>query len=380
MQVDLGMSRLLLSANGMTGTGRSGAGDPVQMARLANRYASDKLGIAPGRAPGAYVPIYKTTERIVEEDVYEAREIVSTEEVFEERAITATRNIYESRAVYEDRAILVTQVQGGRSLSGFSSLSKAGIKSGSGFTVTVGDGETAAVKFASSSTIAVTVDGATETFTFNAKKGELQAALLNTLNSIEGLSASYSANGKLLLETSGGQSLTLAGAAGNSTALSKLGLSEGVTTGDVAGYQQVQTGTKDVLVGSQQVTVGVERVKIGEQSVVTGSEMVKTGAVSKLDGYDRELIGLERPERYGAGVLGSLEGIGGGGLPANYVEALFGRIEAAGAGPAARTFESEVRAAYDEAERLSENPAGRLDAPVSAAPKTEKADANSESA
>lgn len=381
MQVDLGISRLLFAASGQAAL-RSDAGDPVQMARLANRYASEKLGLAPGRAPGAYVPVYKTTERMVEEAVFEKRDFVSTEGVFEDRAIVETRDVHETRAVYEDQAILETKVQGDKRLTNSDSLSEAEIGVGSAFTLAVGDGAAATVKFESSSMISVTVDGAVEQFIFNSEDGSFRAGLVNALSSIDGLSASLSAEGKLLLETTGGLSLTIADVAkvkGQEWAgspLRKLGLTAGVATAEVTGYERVQTGTDEVVVGFETVTVGVERIKVGERSVVTGSGYVQTGIVSRFDGYDRELIGLEEPEIYGAGVLGLLGQLGSGGLPANYIEALFGRIDVDEERPAVMGFETEARTAYEETGRLADSK-GELADPLGSVARSQPSAASS---
>jgi hypothetical protein len=350
MQADFGISRLMLAANGLAAGSRPN--DAGSIARLASNYASRKLGLAPTPQPGAYLPVYETKARMVEEAVYETSDVVQTEGVFEERTITETRDIVETRPVYEERELLETKVEGTKRLTDFDSLSEADIETGSAFKVTVGDGPTATIKFASSSTISVTVGGATETFSFNSGDGSFRKGLLDALNSVEGLSASLSARGRLVLVTSDAQSLTIDDVARRrgeewfGSPLRKLGLEKGTTTAKVVGYETVQTGTQDVVVGSEDVVRAV-LVKVGEKSVVTGSATVMTGTVSRLDGYDRTLVGLVEPETYGAGVLGLLAEESSS-LPADYVELLFGVVRNEQDGPSGRGFDAEVRAAYDE--------------------------------
>ena len=106
MKADFGISRLMLSVNGLkAGLLPDRAG---HMARLANQYASQKLGLAPARQPGAYLPVYETKARMVEEAVYETSDVVQTKGVFEERTVTETRDVVETQPVYEQREILET--------------------------------------------------------------------------------------------------------------------------------------------------------------------------------------------------------------------------------------------------------------------------------
>lgn len=353
MQVDLSITQLMFMASGQAA--RPTPRDPVQMARLANRYASEKLGLAPGREPGAYTPVYETKARLVEEAVFETREAIRTEDVFEERPITETRDVTETRPVFEERAVLETSVTGERRLTRYDSLFEAGVQTGTAFAVTVGDGATATVRFESSSRISLTVEGMVKEFTFSARDGSFRQGLVDALNSIDGLRASYAANGRLVLETNGGLSLALSDTA--ERALDRLGFQAGVTTGAVVGYETVQTGTEEVVVGSEVVTVGVELVKIGEQDVV-GSETVMTGTVSRVDGDEQKLVGLEKPDDYGTGVLGQMADSGFGPLPENYVELLFGGLESAEEEPTP-FFEAEARAAYDEAKAPPADEDGR---------------------
>ena len=73
--------------------------------------------------------------------------------------------------------------------------------------------------------------------------------------------------------------------------------------------------------------VGYQRVKVGEEQVVVGTETVKVGTEQILDGYDRELVRLERSDDVTADteMFGSGYKIFGQ-SPSSYAEVLFGKL------------------------------------------------------
>lgn len=331
-------------------------------AGLASQYAAAKAGIVPGKAGGEFNPVYRSSARYAERESFEerdviesrdileqqeirqTRDVIGTRDVVEERAIYEARAVYETRDVYEDRAVMQARVTGTRSLAPYDKVGQAGFQDGSQFTVTVGNGATAVITMVNPKQITLTVNGSTQTFNFDNDGGEYRAGLTDALNSITGLSAAFNSQGKLELATTDGQTLTLA-KVGSSTPLTQLGLVAGTTAAELTGYRRVKTGTEQVQVGTEQVvigteqvvvgseqyvagtelvTIGLRQVKIGEELVVTGKQVVKLGTSMVLAGHDRELIGLERAEKLGTGVLGGGAGIREGTLPSGYVELLFG--------------------------------------------------------
>ena len=219
-----------------------------------------------------YKPVFESVARYKSADVYERKDVLGKQDVFE------------TRAIYEEQEILETKVVGTDDLSDLASLEEAGIGRGARFSISVSDGPTAEIKFVSARKISVTVDGNVENFTFKARNGSFRDGLQDALNSIDGVSAGYTDDGKLSIEASGANSLSIADI--KKSPLKKLGLSEGVTNAAVVGYQQVQTGT--------------EQVKAGDKVVVTGSETIKVGTQQVLDGYDRKIVGLERLDYFSA--------------------------------------------------------------------------------
>ncbi len=241
-----------------------------------------------------FTPTFESVARYTTEDVYERRDVIKTQDVFE------------TRAVYEEQEVLETKVVGTQDLSEFASVDEAGIERRARFSITVGDGSTAVVKFNSARKITVKVDGVVEEFRFGAKDGSFRFGLQEALNSIEGISASYTDQGKLSIEAADGNTLSIFDV--RNSPLQQLGLAEGVIDASVVGYQQVQVGT--------------EQVKVGDEEIVTGSETVKVGNKQVLDGYDRELTGLERVDSASAIIENLLMS------DQNHLEDLFGAIQA----------------------------------------------------
>ncbi|WDR05157.1 hypothetical protein PSQ90_12770 [Devosia rhodophyticola] len=264
------------------------------------------------------VPIYEardvTEQRAIfgQRDVFETRDVFEERDVFEDRPIFETRNVYETRDVFEDRPIYETRdiyetiVDGSRDISSFSNRSASGVDIGADFSVKVGDGSLAVVKFSTNNRIAVTKDGTTTNFNFSTGTGEFGKALVLALDSIEGLDASLSGDGKLGLQTVDAQSLTLASVANgfldfSGDPFADLGLQAGTTEASVTGTEQVQIGTEqvkigteDVLVGTEEVQVGTEQVKIGTEQVKTGAEQVKTGEETVQTGVETVVVGTEQ--------------------------------------------------------------------------------------
>ncbi len=241
-----------------------------------------------------------------ERDVFEMQERFEERDIYEARDILGTRPIYEIRAVYEDRARYGTQVTGSRSLSGFASIASAGIDVGADFELALQGQSAARIKFASSTKISLTINGTTQNFSFGASDGSFRTALISALNSIDGLSSSYTSNGNLALSTSGTASLTISDVANglldfSASPLSQLGLVAGKTNASVTGYDRVQTGTEQVQVGSEMIVIGTEQVKVGSElvsagieTVKIGTEMVKTGSESIIVGTEEVQVGTER--------------------------------------------------------------------------------------
>ena len=255
----------------------------------------------------------------------------STEDVFAQKDVIENRDVFETRPVYEDQEILETKIQGSRDLSGFASLSEAGIRRGARFSMTVGDGPLAKVKFVDARKISVKVDGSVQKFTFRSNDGSFRAGLLDALNSIDGLAASYTKDGRLSLETSDGASLTLANM--GKSPLARLGLREGTIDPEVIGYQQVQVGT--------------ERVKVGERTVVVGTETVKVGTKQVADGYDRELTGFARSDLFNVESLTAKLADDSFTSPSKYAELLFGVVPAEANANSPFVSSAEAKSAYD---------------------------------
>lgn len=426
-------STVSLLAPNMASAQRSSASP--SLSALANKQASSKLGIVDGKLPGSYSAVYdqqsrQVTEQVTEDravtrtdatyanrditeqrDVYEDRAIYENravfedqavyetqgvfedravyeeQGVFEDQAIMGTRDVYETRAVYEDRNIMATRVNGTRALNTFNSTSQAGIDIGADFSVQVGSGPAAVLRFDTGSRVSLTMNGTTTRFSYNSF-GSVGAAVAAALNNVDGMHATLSADGKLRLETTDAKSVKIAEVANglldlSGSPLAKLGLEAGITNAGVVGTERVQTGTQQVVVGTeqyqtgtqrvqtgtQQVQVGTERVQtgtqqvqigtqrvqtgseqvqtgteqilIGTQSFVVGTERYQTGSVTHVVGKEtvvtgtrtrtetgpRTLVGLQVSDDFGIGEL--LSQLQEGALPEGYIEALFGTLDPA---------------------------------------------------
>ncbi len=256
-----------------------------------------------------------------------------SEDVFAQRNAVENRDVFEARPVYEEQAISETNVEGSRDLSSFDRLKDAGIKRGARFSITVGDGSSAVVKFVDARTISVSVDGSIQKFTFGSRDGSFRAGVQDALNSITGVTSSYTADGRLSLQASDANSLNIVDIA--KSPLTKLGLMEGTTHAEVTGYQEVQIGT--------------EQVKVGERSVVVGTETVKIGTRQVVDGYERVLAGLERSDMFNVGSLtAGLASDNSATSPSKYVELLFGTIPNESDSETPLVSTREAKYAYDE--------------------------------
>jgi hypothetical protein len=355
MRVGLETSNLVAIANNRRASPAAGG---TSLTQLANTGAATRMGVRPGSLPGSYQPVYEVKEKRITEAVTETRDITRSEAVYEDRAVTETRAVYADRAVYEDRDIRTTVVEGDRSISGARSLAQAGIDVGADLSVRVGDGATATIEFESKSRITVKVGSKTARFDFDAKPGAFTDAVVAAFNSIEGLSASLTPEGRLKLETRDAQTLRIADVANgwfdwSGSPLDALGLDAGTTRSQVVGSERVQVGTERVQVGTETIITGSTRVQIGERQVVVGQETVVTGTTTRTEPGQRVLVGLQDSTAPGVGSLSLLDKLKGGGLPAGYVEALFGILESHESEPS----ESEVRAVYaettDDAEKTS---------------------------
>lgn len=332
MQVGLGSGQLLLQN---LGAGRSNwFGQSSQglngLSGLVGQLAAVKSGGAVSR-PGEMKPVFRMEAVYGEQDRFEELTVVERRDVFEEEAIEETRDILaerdiveervryvsrdvtETRDVFEDRAILQTRLEGTKSLSGAGGITAAGVAVGSSFSVAVGQGSAATIAFTGTTKLTVTQNGTTTEFRFKATDGSFKDALIQGLNTVSGLSAALTTDGRLELK-SGSERLALANVNG-STALSGLGLQAGTTDPAVVGYERIKTGTEQVVVGTEQVADGTEQVvvgretyvagtevvrvgsrqvKVGEEEVVTGTARVKVGTDRVLEGHTREIIALER--------------------------------------------------------------------------------------
>ena len=174
-------------------------------------------------------------------------------------------------------------------------MSAAGINSGDSFTVQVGSGPIATVSFKSATQIDLTVNGATQSFTFNATDGGWQTGLVNALNSVAHVSAQITAAGGLSLATTDGEALTVAAPGAGSDPLAQIGLRAGTTYSGSAASALVEAGTSQVTLGAPTAVVGYDRVNrqainIGDavRTLVTGtlslSASVGAGGASGLAG------------------------------------------------------------------------------------------------
>jgi hypothetical protein len=205
-----------------------------------------------------------------------------------EQVTYTSQDVYETRPVYEQREIRATDVYGTRSLTSYSSFGGAGIDNSANLSIQVGSGSVATVQFKNSTKITVTVDGATQTFSFGANDGTWRTGLVNALNSIANLSAEIAADGTLHLQTANAESLTIADVPNGLLDLSgnplpSLGLPEGTTESTVVGYEEVQVGTEEVKVGTEQIATGTTQVSLGARSIVVGFERVQGAGAADAD-------------------------------------------------------------------------------------------------
>jgi hypothetical protein len=259
--------------------------------------SAGRQGLSSG--PAVLREIVEDIELSVERAVYGTRDVFETRPVYEMHDIMATRDVYETRPVYEQRDILATIVTGTRDLSGFSSISAAGIDIGADLSIQVGSDALATIKFSSSSKIALTISGATTNFNFSSNNGSWRTGLLDALNSIANLSAQYTADGRLQLQTSDAQSLALADVPNgfldfSGSPLPKLGLTAGTTQASVVGTEQVEVGTEEVVVGQEQYVAGQEQVEVGTEQVKVGTEQAQTGTIELPAGTRSVTVGFDR--------------------------------------------------------------------------------------
>ena len=213
--------------------------------------------------------------------MYETRDVYETHNIYATRDVYGTRDVYETRQVTEQREIRATTVTGTRDLSSYNSIVTAGIVNGQSFGVQVGNGLLATVKFRDSTRIELTINGYTETITFNGTNGEWRSGLISALNKIDNLDASFTADGKLQLTTAHAESLTLTGGA-LGVPLPSLGLADGTTASAVVGYEEVPvtyratqvSGTRDLSPYAKSTDAGVSNgsnfwVQVGDGSVTT---------------------------------------------------------------------------------------------------------------
>ena len=218
------------------------------------------------------------------EPIYEFTAKGSTQDVHEEKDIVEHRDIYETRAVYEETPILETNTVGSVDLSVADGLGDLGLETKEKLTIKVGDGPIAVINFVKDNKIQVKIEGTTQNFTFSEDDGSFRTELLNALNSIGGLTASYTSDGRLSLVTAEAAPLTIAqkGKVPDDPAqspIAKLGLEAGTIEPVVVGYTNEQIGT--------------EQVKVGTEAIVIGTQPAKVGTKQVLEAYDRELVGLK---------------------------------------------------------------------------------------
>jgi len=343
MRVDSSSSSFIALANGRQSAAFSGS----NLTQLANGSAAAQLGVRPGSVPGSYQPVYETKAKLVKEDITETRDVTRSEAIYEDQAVTETRAVFEDRAVFESRDISATVLEGDRSIASVKSLSQAGIDVGADLALRVGDGSTAVIRFDSKSRITVQTSSGSQSFDFNSGTGSFTKALVAAFESVDGLSASVTDDGRLKLETADAQTLRIADVQNSwydrsGSPLDALGLDAGTTQAKVVATEQVQVGTERVQVGTETLVTGSMRVKVGEQQIVVGQETVVTGQTTRMEPAKRVLVGLQDSDAPGVGALSILDKLAAGGLPAGYVEALFGILEGHDGQPG----EGEVRATY----------------------------------
>jgi hypothetical protein len=246
-------------------------------------------------------------ELSVERAIYGTVDVFETQPVYETRDVYATRDVYETRPVYEQRDIRATIVTGTRDLSGFARFSHAGIGNGADFSIQVGSGASTTIKFASSTRITATVNGTTTNFNFASSGGEWRAGLLSALNGIADLTAQFTSDGRLELQTSDAQSLTIADVANgffdfSDSPLASLGLAAGTTQSSVVGTEQVQVGTEEVVVGQEQYVAGQEQVEVGTEQVKVGTEQAEIGTLQLSAGTRAITVGFDRVAGSGGAV------------------------------------------------------------------------------
>jgi hypothetical protein len=250
-------------------------------------------------------PIWETravfAERAVftDEAEFEDRAVYGQRAVYETRAVYEDRATYEDRAVYEDRDIRRTEVNGARNVRDAAGPAQAGIDIGADFSVQVGGAGKAVLRFNSATRLSVTDERGTRSFDFSsASAGSFGEAVRAALDSVDGLDAAFSADGKLTLKTADAKSLAIAEVQNgfldfSGSPLAKLGLSEGTTQSRVVGTERVQTGTTRVQTGTTRVQTGTEQVEVGTETVQTGTERVQTGTRRVQTGTERFQSGTE---------------------------------------------------------------------------------------
>jgi hypothetical protein len=237
--------------------------------------------------------------RLGSRDVYGERDVFETRGVYEDRPVTETRDVYETRDVTETRPVfgvrdvLRATVTGTRNLvtPAFQGWDDTGIVQNAEFTVKVGSRSTATIRFQSNERIRLTVDGVATQFNFTDTNGNWRGALLGALNAIQGLDASYNAEGRLVLSTEGAETLALGN--GRDSPLDELGLSPGTTLPLTVGTETVQVGTETVVVGQERVKTGEETVVVGSERVKTGEEQVRVGSESYVAGREDVVTGYD---------------------------------------------------------------------------------------
>jgi hypothetical protein len=243
--------------------------------------------------------VYEDRDLFETRDVYEAQDVYEMRDVYVARDVTATRSLYETRSVFAEHQIRETRVEGDRDLRLYNTLSQAGIDVGSDFSVRVGNGPAATFRFATTQRLDVTISGATQRFDFTSASGSMRNAIVGALDSLSGLSASISPDGRLVFVTDDAQQLVIAEVANglldfSGSPLDNLGLRAGTTQARVIGTEQVVVGTEQVEIGQETIVVGTENVLAGQESVRVGSQMVVTGQESVRVGSERVQTGQEQ--------------------------------------------------------------------------------------
>jgi hypothetical protein len=345
----------------------------VDLTNVATQFASSRAGIFRSELPSEYELVFANTARLETREVErtrpvfeqrpieELRPVLAWRDIVEEQEIYETRDIVETRPIFEERAIMEARVEATKSLSGMSRPSDAGILSGASMTVEVEGSGTASITFGTNR-VTVDQDGVTTEFRFQPNNGSFKSALVEALDSLDGLQASYTEDERLALATSDGRSLSLGD--GLVGLLSPLGLQAGTTQASEVGTEQVEIGSQDVVVGTEQVLVGTQQVVIGSEQYVAGHEMVVIGTEQvqvglesyfetetvevhgegAAEGLHGEIVGLERSRFYGVAQL--LSGLPASGLTLEQIDMLFGMV----ADEVPSEPEDTVRIAYREAD------------------------------